>query len=134
MKAEPVESMPVTAFAAKLAYYYSKLYALSPFPDGNARASRFLIDAFADKHEMQVSWDKVPSEAFHAAVKQSLAGNSAGLKKVFEWITDHQDLYTKHSLDAIQTTKSKIVQAAGLRSEYMPSHAIATHQDLGQLA
>ena len=134
MRSEPAESMSVSQFADKMAHYYTKLYALSPFPDGNARASRFLIDAFADKHEMQVSWEKVPSEAFHAAVKQSLTGNSAGLKKVFGMITDHQDLYAQHSIDAIQTTTAKIVQTAGLRTDYIPSHSIATKQDLGQLA
>ncbi|MBA1280249.1 Fic/DOC family protein [Stutzerimonas stutzeri] len=134
LKAEPADAMNVSEFADKMALYYSKLYALSPFPDGNARASRFLIDAFAEKHHMQVSWEKVPAEAFHAAVKQSLAGNSAGLRKVFGMITDHQDLYALHSIDAIQTTMAKIVSTAGLRSEYMPSQTISTHQDLGQLA
>lgn len=134
MRSLPHDSMSVPEFADKLALYYTKLYALSPFPDGNARAARFLIDALADKHEMQVSWEKVPAEAFHAAVKQSLAGNNSGIKKVFGMITDHQDLYAKHSIDAIQTTTARIVQAAGLRPEYIPSQAIVTHQDIGQLA
>lgn len=134
MQAEQVGSMSVSEFADKMAYYYTKLYALSPFPDGNARASRFLLDAFADKHEMQMAWDKIPAEAFHAAVKQSLAGNGNGLKQVFRLITDHQDLYSKHSIDAIQSTMSKIVQTAGLRGDYLPSQSIVSQNDLGQLA
>ena len=97
LQAEPAESMNAVEFADKMAMYYGKLYALSPFPDGNARASRFMIDAFAEKHQMQVSWEKVPAEAFHAAVKQSLNGNSAGLRQVFRVMTDHQDLYALHA-------------------------------------
>lgn len=134
MKAEPAESMNVVEFADKMALYYTKLYALSPFPDGNARAARFMIDAFADKHQMQVSWDQVPAEAFHAAVKQSFAGNSQGIKQVFRMMTDHQDLYAQHSLDAIKTTMAKIVQTAGLREGYIPSQSITSQGDLGQLA
>lgn len=134
MKAEPAESMTIVEFADKIASYYTKLYALSPFPDGNARASRFMIDAFADKHQMQVSWDSVPAEAFHAAVKQSLGGNHNGIKQMFRMMTDHQDLYAQHSVDAIQVAMTKIVQKAGLRSEYIPSQTIATQNDLGQLA
>jgi len=134
MKAEPVESMNTIEFADKMATYYTKLYALSPFPDGNARASRFMVDAFAEKHHMQVSWDSVPAEAFHAAVKQSLGGNHHGIKQVFRMMTDHQDLYSQHSVDQIQTAMTAIVQKAGLRGDYIPSQSISTQSDLGQLA
>lgn len=134
MKAEPAESMNVIEFADKMAGYYTKLYALSPFPDGNARAARFMVDAFADKHQMQVSWENVPAEAFHAAVKQSLAGNQHGIQQVFRIMTDHQDLYAQHSVDSINSTMTKIVQSAGLRDGYIPSQSITTQQDLGQLA
>lgn len=134
MKAEPAESMNSIEFADKMAGYYTKLYALSPFPDGNARAARFMVDAFAEKHQMQVSWDSVPAEAFHSAVKQSLAGNQHGIKQVFRMMTDHQDLYALHSVDAIQTTMAKIVQKAGLREGYIPSQSITSQNDLGQLA
>jgi fido (protein-threonine AMPylation protein) len=134
LKAEPADAMNAVEFADKMAMYYTKLYALSPFPDGNARAARFMVDAFAEKHQMQVAWEKVPAEAFHAAVKQSLNGNSSGLRQVFRAMTDHQDLYALHSVDAIQGKVAEIAVAAGLRDGYMPSQSIASHQDLGKLA
>lgn len=134
LQAEPAESMNAVEFADKMAMYYSKLYALSPFPDGNARAARSMVDAFAEAHQMQVAWEKVPAEAFHAAVKQSLNGNGTGLKQVFRAITDHQDLYALHSVDSIQNKVAEITVAAGLRQGYMPSQSIMSHQDLGKLA
>lgn len=134
LQAEPAESMNAVEFADKMAMYYGKLYALSPFPDGNARAARFLVDSFAEQHQMQVSWEKVPAEAFHAAVKQSLNGNSQGLREVFRAMTDHQDLYSLHAVDVIQDKVVEIAQAAGLREGYMPTQAIASNQDLGKLA
>lgn len=134
LQSEPADAMNAVELADKMAMYYSKLYALSPFPDGNARAARFMVDAFAEAHQMQVSWEKVPAEAFHAAVKQSLNGNAHGLRQVFRAMTDYQDLYALHSVDAIQGKVAEIAVAAGLRDGYMPTQQIASHQDLGKLA
>lgn len=134
LQQENAADMNAIEFADKMAMYYTKLYKVSPFPDGNARAARFLIDAYSDKHQMQVSWEKVPSEAWHSAVQQSLQGNAGSLRSLFRAITDYQDLYEKHAIDAIHNKTTAIAKAVGLRDSYLPSQAITTEGDLAKLA
>ena len=134
MRNDKVVDMPAHEFADRLAGYFTRLYAISPFPDGNARAARYFIDKFADQHDMEVRWDEVPADAFATAVEKSLAGNSGGLRTLMRHVTDYKDLYDMHSVDSIKSKVSGIVEQAGLTGRVLPSQEIASHLDLQQMA
>lgn len=134
MRNEKVADMPAHEFADRMAGYYTRLYAISPFPDGNARTARYLIDKFADQHDMEVRWDEMPADAFHTAVEKSLAGNSGGLRTLLRHVTDYKDLYDMHSVDSIKSKVSGIVEQAGLSDRVLPSQEISTHAELQRMA
>lgn len=118
---------PITRaeFADRLATAYVKLYELSPFPDGNARASRAILDKFAEVNEMEVSWHKVPAEAFHAAVTNAMSGgDKAAINTLFRHMTDHVDLFNKVSTNAVTEKMVEIAKSAGLTQDQMPSSLV----------
>lgn len=129
-----VDGMPAHEFADRMAGIYTRLYAISPFPDGNARAARYLIDKFADQNDMEIRWDEVPADAFTTAVEKALAGNGAGLRTLLRYVTDYKDLYDMHNVSSIQAKVSGIVEQAGLSNQVLPSQAITTHQELQRMA
>lgn len=128
------ETMDVAEYAVEISKVYMDLYKASPFPDGNARAARGLIDAFSEKHEMQIQWSKIPGEAFHAAVQQSLSGNDEGIQAVFRSAADYVCLAEKFGTDPIQKKINEIRSNVGLRDELMPSILKATSDHLTKFA
>ena len=136
LQAERPQEMSQLEFADRMAMYYVKLYSVSPFPDGNARSARFMLDKFSDDSEMQIKWSEVPSEAFHAATERALNGDSGPMRQLFRVITDHKDLYDKFSINSIEQKLEKIAEQVGLRSENMPSIGLigASQADVQKLA
>lgn len=124
LQAEQPGEMNKVDFADKMAFYYKRLYAISPFPDGNARAARAFLDKFADTHEMQIKWQDVPAEAFHAAVDRSLNGDHEPLKQLFRAMTDFKDLADLYTTNAVEQKIAEIAKQVGLPPERMPSTAL----------
>lgn len=128
------ETMKVAEYAVEISKVYMDLYKASPFPDGNARAARGLIDAFSEKHELQIQWSNIPGEAFHAAVQQSLAGNHEGIQAVFRSAADYVCLVEKFGTDPITKKINEIRSNVGLRDDLMPSIVAATSDHLTKFA
>ncbi|CAM5368092.1 hypothetical protein SSTU70S_05713 [Stutzerimonas stutzeri] len=134
LQAERPSELTAIEFADRMAMHYTKLYGISPFPDGNARATRFLLEKFADDHGMQIKWQAVPGDAFNVAVSQALNRKREPLKAIFRHIVDHQDLYALYSVDAVQQKVMAIATAAGLDEHLIPSQRITDSADLRQFA
>lgn len=124
LQSEQPGDLSKVEFADKMAMYYKRLYAISPFPDGNARAARAFLDKFADKHEMQIKWQDVPAEAFHAAVDRSLNGDHEALKQLFRVMTDFKELADLYTTTAVEQKIAEIAKQVGLPPERMPSTAL----------
>lgn len=136
LKKENPREMSVVEFADKMALYYKRLYEISPFPDGNARAARFLLDKFADVNDMQIKWEDVPAEAFHAAMQNSMKGDHGALKQLFRVMTDFKDLADLYSTNAISDKIQQIATQVGLTADRMPSMALlgSSQSDIIKLA
>jgi len=131
---EKVSEMNTVEFADTMARYYTRLYKLSPFPDGNARTSRFFLDKFAEQNGMQFKWEQMPGEAFNLAVDMSLAGKPQALQALFRKFTDYQDLADIYSTQRVSKSVSQIVETAGLKQEMIPSVEINSVELLGRFA
>jgi cell filamentation protein len=121
-------------FADKMASYYVQLYAISPFPDGNARTARAFIDSLATAHDMQIEWGNVPGDAFNAAVEMSLDGDLKGMRAIMRNVVQPIDLYELHSTEGIRNKTNAIITKAGLKQEMLPSVEMASAADIAKLA
>lgn len=130
----PYSRMTRLKFSEAMAGVYTDLYKISPFPDGNARAARAFVDAIAEKHDMQIEWDKVPGQAFNVAVLQSISGKPDSLNRLMDSVTQPLDLYDLHSVKAIKTKTAQIVATAGLSDHLIPGSEITTADDVSKLA
>ncbi|ALN21955.1 MULTISPECIES: Fic/DOC family protein [Ectopseudomonas] len=131
---EDPQGMTLSEFSAKMANYYVKLYAISPFADGNARAIRSLLDAYSEQNGMQIKWGEMPAEAFHAATRQALQGNHEGIRQMFRAAVDYEDLADKFAISAIQEKIVQIRQKVGLNDQHMPSNMSASSEHVKRFA
>lgn len=131
---EQPNGMPLAEFSNKMAYYYVKLYAISPFADGNARAVRSLLDAYSEKHGMQIKWGDIPAEAFHAATREAIQGKIEPIKTLFRAAVDFEDLADKFGVSAIETKIQSIKAKVGLSEQQMPSTLSASSENVRRFA
>jgi len=132
---EDFSSMTRLEFADTVADYYTKLYTISPFPDGNARTIRAFMDAVAGKHDMQIEWDKVPAQALNGAITSAVNGNQALLKTAMRHIVAPVDLFDLYSVDAARNKSATIIATAGLSNDLIPSSAnLESFDDVSRLA
>lgn len=134
MSREPFSQMKQSEFADKLATYYTQLYRISPFPDGNARATRMLIDSVADKHDMQIEWSKLPNGALNVAAEEAVAGNANKLKTLMRHIVEPLDLFEMYSIKSVKSRTDHIVLTSGLSDQVLPTEALASAEDVIKLA
>ena len=134
LRNEKIDGMTVHEFADRMADHYTRLYLISPFPDGNARATRYLLDKFAEQNDLEIRWEEIPADAFATAVDRAVAGNRNGLKALMRQATDYCDLFDMYNVESIQSKVGDIVQNAGLNERMMPSQPIITHGDLQKMA
>ncbi|MEH6688785.1 MAG: Fic family protein [Halopseudomonas sabulinigri] len=134
IESENFSDMTRIEFADKMADYYTKLYAISPFPDGNARTARAFIDALASSHDMQVEWSQLPGDAFNSAVEMALDGQSKGLNTLMRIAVKPVDLFDLHSTASIKLKTSNIIREVGLNSALIPVDQITSAADINKLA
>lgn len=134
MNSERFDTMNRLEFAEKMATYYTRLYAISPFPDGNARTTRAFIDAAAGANDMQIDWGKFPADGFNRAVEDALRGNQNKLKELMRHMTAPLDLFDMHGIEGIKKRSAEIIQSAGLRQDLLPSDQMTSAADITKLA
>lgn len=110
--------------ADRLASTYSRLYGVSPFPDGNARTARFFLDKYAESHDLQLNWEDVPVDAFKAAEVQAVKGNTAGMRHLFRAVLKPIDLYEQFSADAMSNRVKAVAERVGITAEVAPLSAM----------
>lgn len=131
---ENFKDMNRVQFADKMAMYYTHLYVISPFPDGNARTTRAFLETLATANDMQFEWGKVPGDAFNSAVEMAVNGDHKGLKLVMRTIAQPIDLFDLHSTDAIKNRSASIINKVGLDDTLLPKAEMATVEDVSKLA
>lgn len=110
--------------ADRLASTYTRIYSVSPFPDGNARTARFFLDKFAESNDLQLNWDEVPVDAFKAAEVQAVKGDITGMRHLFRAVLKPIDLYEQFSADAMGSRVKAVAERTGITARVVPLSAM----------
>jgi cell filamentation protein len=83
-----LKDLSSTAYAARLAHYYSEINILHPFREGNGRTQRLFFDLLVRESGYRLAWERIDASENIAACVAAYQGNEERLMRMLAGLVE----------------------------------------------